>query len=51
MGYMCHNRFTGAQDMGVPQIKVKENDSEADYHRTFCSVEAVYLGIMCNNTI
>jgi hypothetical protein len=30
MGYMCHSRFADAQDVGVPQIKVKENSSEGD---------------------
>ena len=51
MGHMYHSRFSDTQDVGVPQIKVKENDSEGDYHRAFCSVRAVYLGIIRNNTI
>jgi hypothetical protein len=33
MGHMCHNRFANAQDVGVPQIKVKVNNSEGDWHR------------------
>jgi hypothetical protein len=35
MGHMYHSRFSDTQDVGVPQIKVKENDSEGDYHRAF----------------
>jgi hypothetical protein len=30
MGYMCHSRFADAQDVGVPEIKVKENNPEVD---------------------
>lgn len=28
MGPMCHSRFADAQDVDVPQIEVKENNSE-----------------------
>jgi hypothetical protein len=30
MDYMCHSRFANAQDVGVPEKKVKENNPEAD---------------------
>ena len=30
MGYMCHSRFTEAQDVGVPELKVEKNNIEAD---------------------